>query len=375
MGHLPYLKNPVQPPIQIEFLCASWLEPPHGLNALFEPSFDWKRWAWETDYWYSRAENAEHARFIQMNVYFGFLKCFIGPSFRLDDFLIESRFVTLAKLPKILSDLGKDRMLMCTEGEQRAWRAVGDYRMVNHQVLSTTLRNIQLSLVFLRITIDAIWGHLDYAGLRDFSSLDGGSNYILQDRLLTSGWCLYWVTEWSGNFPPLLRYHISGLSPWRSELRNLTGKTCTSRSCYCNNVNEDTYQSEHSPACAVDQCSFVGPDAWLVSDIVGRGKIPIVKISRYPKEAGNRFGNRKRRSADKASRHIASWSTNNANFDLEIVEYASRRQYVAISHVWSGGLGNFQENKLPRCQLEYLFWSVLDCQRYEAAYECGGVSC
>lgn len=74
MNHLPYPKNPVQPPIQIEFLCASWLEPPHGLNALFEPSFDWKRWAWETDYWYSRAENAEHARFIQMNLYFSFLK-------------------------------------------------------------------------------------------------------------------------------------------------------------------------------------------------------------------------------------------------------------------------------------------------------------
>lgn len=93
---------------------------------------------------------------------------------------------------------------MYAKGEQRAWRALGDYRMVNHQVLSPTLRNIQLSLVYLRITINATWGHLDYAGLRDLSSLDGGSNYILQDRLLTSGWYPYWVTERERQFPSVI---------------------------------------------------------------------------------------------------------------------------------------------------------------------------
>lgn len=36
---------------------------------------------------------------------------------------------------------------------------------------------------------------------------------------------------------------------------------------------------------------------------------------------------------------------------LEVEEFQASRKYVAISHVWSGGLGNPTLNSLPKCQL------------------------
>ncbi|KAL8958620.1 MAG: hypothetical protein Q9193_004357 [Seirophora villosa] len=39
---------------------------------------------------------------------------------------------------------------------------------------------------------------------------------------------------------------------------------------------------------------------------------------------------------------------------LDVIEASSSSKYVAISHVWSDGLGNPQANALPQCQLQHL---------------------
>src|SRR3984885_1142300 len=39
---------------------------------------------------------------------------------------------------------------------------------------------------------------------------------------------------------------------------------------------------------------------------------------------------------------------------IHVVPSETTKKYVAISHVWSDGLGNPEENSLPRCQLQFL---------------------
>lgn len=39
---------------------------------------------------------------------------------------------------------------------------------------------------------------------------------------------------------------------------------------------------------------------------------------------------------------------------LKVVRYRSSQRYVAISHVWSDGLGNVEQNSLPLCQIKRL---------------------
>jgi hypothetical protein len=43
-----------------------------------------------------------------------------------------------------------------------------------------------------------------------------------------------------------------------------------------------------------------------------------------------------------------------SEFDLELTPANMAPEYVAISHVWSDGLGNVQENALPHCQILHL---------------------
>ena len=47
-------------------------------------------------------------------------------------------------------------------------------------------------------------------------------------------------------------------------------------------------------------------------------------------------------------------TTLNDDIRLEIVEASPLTKYVAISHVWSDGLGNPKSNSLPKCQLQHL---------------------
>lgn len=41
--------------------------------------------------------------------------------------------------------------------------------------------------------------------------------------------------------------------------------------------------------------------------------------------------------------------------DIQVVRATRSSRYFAVSHVWSGGIGNAKENKLVSCQLKRLF--------------------
>ncbi|PMD35091.1 hypothetical protein L207DRAFT_131709 [Hyaloscypha variabilis F] len=101
---------------------------------------------------------------------------------------------------------------------------------------------------------------------------------------------------------------------------------CSTKRCIANNTQDDGYQSSHWNKCA-GNCTFNGPDAQKIVDIIQSDGIPLISL---------------RRAAS-------------GTLIVEVVRASINSRYFAVSHVWSGGLGNPEANALPYCQLTRLF--------------------
>ena len=104
---------------------------------------------------------------------------------------------------------------------------------------------------------------------------------------------------------------------------------CTNHACVADNIDESTYASKHLSA--VCDCAHVGEDCGAsaqVARILHSSSIPVIQISQA--------------QGDRTADIIIS------------VKESFKAPYVAISHVWSDGLGNPRNNTLPQCQLSRL---------------------
>jgi len=108
-------------------------------------------------------------------------------------------------------------------------------------------------------------------------------------------------------------------------LRNHSG--CTETRCIANDttlMEGGRYNSAHWKGCL--RCEFLGPDSQKIRDIIGSGGIPLISL----------------RSGDDGRPVV------------DVVKATARSKFVAVSHVWSGGLGNPHDNALPICQMKRL---------------------
>jgi hypothetical protein len=98
--------------------------------------------------------------------------------------------------------------------------------------------------------------------------------------------------------------------------------SCTWEQCLIDQVDSSTYETKH----AAEPCSCLDAvtehDMQQVNQLVRERKTPTITVS---EKAGT--------------------------LDLDILVQSSSPQspFVAISHVWSDGLGNKLRNSLPRC--------------------------
>ena len=89
--------------------------------------------------------------------------------------------------------------------------------------------------------------------------------------------------------------------------------------CSLRQIRNDKYETRHAEDCSGHCGSFRA----VPNGILGNGHIPLIMPIC---------------SDDKRPR-------------FKLVEAGQNSRYVAISHVWSDGLGNLRDNSLPRCQL------------------------
>ncbi|KAK3650521.1 hypothetical protein LTR56_006226 [Elasticomyces elasticus] len=140
---------------------------------------------------------------------------------------------------------------------------------------------------------------------------------ILIRRFKKAGWCpnrILWATSLGVCTSYVLSSSVFGDKADQHE-------GCTEDVCRSNYVDESTYKTRHV-FLSCDDPSFSSESPDSASRIVADGGIPIVYFD---------------------------------GTKLQVIPFTEQELgFTAISHVWSGGLGNVRENALPECQLERL---------------------
>ena len=154
------------------------------------------------------------------------------------------------------------------------------------------------------------------AAFKGFSFLN---SKLLRNRLQSTRWCKSEVK--------LLEQYVDVEQVYYASMLQRHGSVkdhsqCSDTTCLAQQVHEG-YRTRHINADC--NCGHIGVDVSDVDRILQDGGIPAIKIF------------------------------TGKDTKLEVVDVAADVvPYIAISHVWSDGLGNETANSLPRCQLQHL---------------------
>jgi hypothetical protein len=147
-------------------------------------------------------------------------------------------------------------------------------------------------------------------------------------ELIGQAWCPSDVGRFSDtslHYFILRAYALQMIRPKMNNRAEVIHSKCTLVECADNYIDNHTYVTKHVRSDC--NCEHVGPDIEAVKRILRKGGTPLVRIST---------------------------SKDDTALKLDVVQYHPGRRYVAISHVWSDGLGNVRGNSLPLCQLNML---------------------
>ncbi|KAH8586869.1 hypothetical protein B0O99DRAFT_748013 [Bisporella sp. PMI_857] len=140
------------------------------------------------------------------------------------------------------------------------------------------------------------------------------------ERMVKSGWCPLELEALLSDCDINIQYYFAFLP---SPRWGMDHSACDRNACRRKHIKNVAYSTKHREGC--NTCEMVTVSDKM-SSIVSKDKTPLLS---WRKLEGSE------------------------DFKLEVVEYdpSSRENYVAISHVWSDGMGNETANSLPRCQL------------------------
>ncbi|KAH0561952.1 hypothetical protein GP486_003337 [Trichoglossum hirsutum] len=311
------------------------------------------------------------AKRLQADIYFGFLSGFIGPLFRHEEFVRQGsaseKVVSLVQLEPILNELGvivesgiagdgpsllqvsllRDFFLAVHLIEQQ-FGAEQLFEYEGHKDLML-LQDIKLSLFVLSWTFSALLFIDEYGPYK---------SDLLADRMLKSNWCPYWTyTHCERHSIPLL-YYLSATSPVHDP-----APSCTAFLCKCNHVDMSNYTTKHSPRCDGSNCYFQGPDPVKLGELIRKGKVPVLRLQPKTELASQKCTENETPRYAMNSTAI-SWR----NFEIEVEEYTPDIDFTAVSHVWSGGLGNPTNNTLPTFQIDYIYRNIIISQHEDAGW-------
>ena len=183
------------------------------------------------------------------------------------------------------------------------------------RVLVETLTNAIHDLAHVKVTEN-----------RDIQKLE--HNSLLERRFLGNGWCPFQIAKLWGQYSPSTAYYLSSL-PREPTFGGVKHNECSEHRCKTTSIDPSTYKPQHAESCsAYDRlCRMVGVRSSDVAECIKRGRIPLISFEE---------------SVD-------------GNLRPKIVESRSGLRYVALSHVWSGGLGNVNMNSMFCCQIRKLY--------------------
>ncbi|KAJ5823982.1 hypothetical protein N7447_006322 [Penicillium robsamsonii] len=140
-------------------------------------------------------------------------------------------------------------------------------------------------------------------------------------RMQQMGWCPSEIVIVENTFTSASAYYTSQMERPPSAVQRDHGE-CTRKLCVARQINETTYRTAHTKADC--DCQHLGPAMDEVVSIIASGDVPLLSITPTKKEP---------------------------YLKIEVERYSGLKRYIALSHVWSDGLGNATANTLPTCQL------------------------
>ncbi|KIW66891.1 hypothetical protein PV04_06180 [Phialophora macrospora] len=325
MDHILTMKNSVYPDIEVPYLCDDmpYSEPfetyperlGYSITDLVDP-LHYDKPATEVD------------SFLQAWLFFGLLEAIFGPLFERDRFIRQNpagqRIISTQRLRRISVYFFENRPDPWAPKWNQEWRnicrlltqvkAVIVEREKNHKTLGIPQSPTELLIV---VVFQFLAKRLDRNEVRNSNNLPGG---LVETRMIERGWCPKQVAFLTESLHVECLYMISRIN--RPDPQFQHSKTCEV-DCVVNKVDRETYRTKH--VCQDSSCVNATADQAETFAILQAGHLPLVSNCDYSQRSAIEL---------RHSQHAVA--------------------YVAISHVWSHGLGNPKENSLPRCQLARL---------------------
>ncbi|KAL8654999.1 MAG: hypothetical protein Q9210_001161 [Variospora velana] len=343
-------ENPRQsiPEASVQGITATPETPDKWTNAFWEYP---ERQGWLTDgsqpYWFRCSGEEVAAARAQQWLYFHLLESFLGvrvpvhtmsrPSPCSGQMIMDS-----SALPELLKgwrprtkrghgETG-EALLSQSEADEGLWlltRALGECNNLDEQMEPS--RTIAFSIrVLIEMLAEAISPYSIDNSVEKWTIWDLGPTSLLSDRMAAAGWCRFRIAKLWYQHRPSTMYYISSL-PERATFGGNKHDTCTTERCTSATIDPITYEPRHWKTCSSavansKTCSMVGVDTACVASMILEDSFPLIEIQTHT----------------------------DGGIELKVHKYKMGLRYVAVSHVWSGGLGNAKANSMRSCQLGYL---------------------
>ena len=173
-----------------------------------------------------------------------------------------------------------------------------------------------LSIALLCDLVEKSFG-TDLGAFGASGSLRLGVSEYLQSIMVNDGWCRNDIYRLSYQLDLPSLYLASNLEMPESQVCH---RDCTDRLCKKSQIDEYNYITQHDLRICNGRCNCVGVSQEELLFILRTRVVPLIY-----------------------------YDANNASDRIVLVPGDPRTPYVAISHVWSHGLGNPHDNSLPQC--------------------------
>lgn len=239
----------------------------------------------------------------------------------------------------------KENMKVCMEKVWHVYDALGMGRSAHNALDSYFCLSVAV-LCELLIALHKYAYHPPAAEFPRFESIEIFLHHIpyAKDRLLddmqSAGWCKAETRAFKRDLNPselCLVYCLDRPGPDKDHSR------CSDTKCLAYQISEDKYQTRHAVnGC---QCEYVFCSQDKLADILlgDSGSIPLISHAEPVRGEDGKLWVTRLPSKRRPSHGMGS--------SRRIVSHAP---FVAISHVWSDGLGNNRDNAIPLCQFRRL---------------------
>ncbi|VTT64071.1 unnamed protein product [Fusarium fujikuroi] len=158
------------------------------------------------------------------------------------------------------------------------------------------------------------------------------ANYVLVDKMLSDGWCESHVHMLASQMDAAAMYYIGTLGPPMVKKDHIR---CSNEKCEADQVIESEYVTSHRTKDC--NCEHIGPDMGKVTECLGNERFPYIELTVQRNQLSG-----------------TPKTGNSSTIRMKVVPFEVGKHYIALSHVWSGGLGNPHGNTLPKCQLIWI---------------------